>query len=130
MAYLKMNKILVSLTALVILFTLLSCNKSKHYQFSIADDISGEQLAARVSVTDRYGQTVHIDGIHTDVEYLGKKWCYTDGLFSVTSEGKDIGLEVRRGPETLPVKISHRLRALPQTPSSFTGGLTCSKRDT
>jgi hypothetical protein len=40
------------------------------------------------------------------VEYLGKKWCYTAGQFSVTAAGKGGTLEVRRGPETIPVKIT------------------------
>ena len=78
----------------------------KAYKYTISDDQTGEQLAARVSVTDQYGQPVHIDGVHTDVEYLGKKWCYTNGQFSVMVPGKGGVLEVRRGPETLPVKIS------------------------
>ncbi|MBK7711852.1 MAG: hypothetical protein IPJ37_13505 [Bacteroidales bacterium] len=96
----------LQLTVVSCFVLLTSCNREKHYQYSIVDDISGEQQSARVAVTDRFGQSVHIDGIHTDVEYLGKIWCYTDGLFSVTSDTKDIGIEVRRGPETLPVKIS------------------------
>jgi hypothetical protein len=94
------------LTALFCLLLTASCNRQINYEYTIIDDISGEQLAARVSVTDRYGQSVHIEGVHTDVEYLGKKWCYTDGHVSVTVAGKGGVLEVRRGPETIPVKIS------------------------
>jgi hypothetical protein len=97
---------IMALTAITLLYAFASCNNSESYKYTIADDLSGEQLSARVSVTDRYGQPVHIEGMHTDVEYLGKKWCYTDGQFSVTVAGKGGILEVRRGPETLPVKIS------------------------
>jgi len=70
------------------------------------DDISGDQLEARISVTDSYGKTIHIDGKPSHVEYLGKHWCYTDGSFTVTSANKGIKLEIQRGPETVPVKIS------------------------
>jgi hypothetical protein len=96
---------ILCLTGLIFLLVNTSCNKSKHYQFTIADDISGEQLAARVSVTDQSGQPLHIDGSHTDVEHLGKQWCYTDGHFSITTSGNGGGIEIRRGPETVPVEI-------------------------
>ena len=97
---------MLSLSGFLLLIWITSCSKSKHYQLSIIDDQSGEQLAAKVSVTDKYGQSIHIDGKHTDVEYLGKNWCYTDGLFSVTTNRDDTGLEIRHGLETLPGKIS------------------------
>ena len=98
---------IMALAAIMLLYAFVSCNNSESYKYTITDDGTEGQLAARVSVTDRYGQTVHIDGVHTDVEYLGKKWCYTVGQFSVTVPGKGGVLEVRRGPETIPVKISH-----------------------
>ncbi len=56
----------------LVLLLLTSCNREKHYQYSIVDDISGEQQAARVAVTDRYGSRLDIDGNPTEVEYLGK----------------------------------------------------------
>ena len=109
MIYKNLNIKMLNLAGLLFLFAITACTRSKHYQFSIADDVSGEQLAARVSVTDQFGQTIHIDGKHTDVEYLGKNWCYTDGLFSVTSDSKVLqALRFAAGPETLPVKISTR----------------------
>jgi hypothetical protein len=92
--------------ALILLCTFASCNNSESYKYTLADDQTGDQLAAKVSVTDCYGRSLHIDGVHTDVQYLGKIWCYTEGPFSVTKAGKGGFLEVRRGPETLPVKIS------------------------
>jgi len=101
----KMNCRILQLTALTILLLIVSCNKSRHYELSIVDGQTAEPLAARVSVTDQYGQCVHIDSLHTDVEYLGKKWCYADRSFSVTTIEKGLNLEIRRGPETLPVKL-------------------------
>jgi hypothetical protein len=96
----------LSTRAIILLFVLASCSKSHQYQFTIVDDQSGQQLAASVSVTDIYGKPIHIDGNPTHVEYLGKEWCYNDGTFSVTSPLTDFTIEVRRGPETLPVKTS------------------------
>ena len=106
MASEEKKTIIMALAALMLLLAFVSCNNSEYYKYTITDDLTGGLLAARVSVTDRYGQSLHIDGVHTDVEYLGKKWCYTDGQFSVTVPCKGGVLEVRRGPETIPVKIS------------------------
>ena len=114
MKNIKLSGVSAILISLIILIGSASCNRSKHSRFSIADDISGEQLASRVSVTDLYGQPVHIDGIHTDVEYLGKIWCYADGQFSITPEANNVNLEIRRGPETLPVKLSGEIGSLPK----------------
>ena len=101
-AYLRKT---ISLSGFVILILLCSCGRSGIYSFTITDDISGEQLAARVAVTDQYGRPVDIDGNPAHVGYLGKSWCYTEGQFTVTlPEGKGT-LEVRRGPETIPVKL-------------------------
>ena len=86
----KMKSKILQLTALTILLLIASCSKSKHYELSIVDGQTAEPLAARISVTDLYGQCVHIDGTHSDVEYLGKKWCYADGLFSVTTTEKGL----------------------------------------
>lgn len=97
--------LILELIVLITFLTTFSCSKSKQYELSIIDDVSGEQLAARVSVTDQFGQTIHVDGKHTDVEYLGKKWCYTDGQFTLVTQGI-ANLEIRRGDETLPMKIS------------------------
>ena len=102
----RRNKQKLDLIAVILVLVMASCSKSSQYQFTIVDDRSGDQLAARVSVADQFGQSVHIDGIHTDVKYMGKLWCYTNGMFSVTTTGKGFNLEIRRGPETLPVKIS------------------------
>jgi hypothetical protein len=82
-----------------------SCSHTQEYRFEITDDKSGERVAAKVSVTDQYGKAVLIDGYTDRVLYLGKEWCYTDGSFSFTLKGDSGSLEIRRGPETLPVKI-------------------------
>lgn len=102
----KRKFIIMDLAFTLLLYAFVSCSHSGSYKYLVTDDITGEQLASRVSVTDRYGQPVHIDGLHTDVEYLGKRWCYTDGEFSVSVAGKGGTLEVRRGPETIPVRMS------------------------
>ena len=99
------NKKKLYWTGLGILLLITSCSQSNHYKFTITDELSGVQLAARVSVTDLHGKTIHIDGNPAHVEYLGKHWCYTDGLFAVTVSGKGGTLEVQHGPETIPVKI-------------------------
>jgi hypothetical protein len=85
---------------------ILSCSNSRQYQITIVDDLSGEQIAARVSITDRCGEIIHIDHNPTHVEYLGKHWCYTDGSFSFTSPGNEVTMEVQHGMETLPLIIT------------------------
>ena len=106
MASKKRKHILPAMTVMLLMFTFNSCNKSEHYSFTIIDDVSGEQLASRVSVSDQYGRSLDIDGNPTNVEYLGKHWCYTDGEFSITVPGKGGTIEVQHGPETLPVRLS------------------------
>lgn len=85
---------------------IISCNNSSQYQITIVDYLTGDQLAARVSITDPCGKPIHIDGNSTHVEYLGKHWCYTEGSFSFTSPVPGATMEIQRGPETLPVKFS------------------------
>jgi len=99
-------KILALLMTIIIIFVVTSCNNSNQYQITIVDDLTGKQLAARVSVSDTCGKPIHIDGKRTHVEYLGKHWCYAEGLFSFSTPAKGVTLEIQRGPETLPVKIS------------------------
>ena len=94
------------LLALSLILIITSCSNSKQYQFTIVDDKTGEQQAARVSVINTCGRSIHINGISTHVEYLGKHWCYTDGSFSVTVPKEGAVIEIQHGPETLPVKIS------------------------
>lgn len=67
------------------------------------DDATGQPLAARVAVTDSAGRFVETAGAHAHVEYLGKRWCYVDGLFSVEVPKGGLSLEIRRGFETLPL---------------------------
>lgn len=102
----KRIKEMMDLMVIVIFFLIASCTSSNHYQITIIDDLTGEQLAARVSVTDSCGKSINVDGTPTHVEYLGKRWCYTDGSFTFGSPDRELTLEVQRGPETLPVKIS------------------------
>ncbi len=69
----------------------------------IVDDASGQPLAARVAVTNADGKFVEIHGRHEHVEYLGKRWCYVDGAFTLTVPSGGVWLEIRRGFETLPL---------------------------
>src|SRR5450759_4741265 len=96
----------LDLLFLILIFAIVSCTNSRQYQITIVDDKSGEQIAARVSITDPCGKTIHIDGNPTHVEYLGKHWCYTNGSFTFSSAAKGVTLEVQHGgDQTLPVKI-------------------------
>lgn len=83
----------------------ISCNKSYHYEYVTTDSRSAEQVAARVSVEDKYGRPVMIDGKSDCVDYLARKWCYTDGKFSVTLHEKGGVIRIQRGPETLPATV-------------------------
>lgn len=72
----------------------------------VVDGSSGAPLAARVAVTDSLGRFVEIDAAHAHVEYLGKRWCYVDGSFSLTVPPDGASLEIRRGLETLPLSAT------------------------
>ena len=96
----------MSLMIIFLIWLLSSCSDSRQYQITLIDDQSGEQLAARVNVTDACGKTIDIDGTPSKVQYKGKQWCYTDGSFTITTQKKGSILEIHRGFETLPLKIS------------------------
>jgi len=74
----------------------------------VVDDATGAPLAARVAVTNSDGKFVEIEGQHDHVQYLGKRWCYVDGSFTVAAPTSGTEIEIRRGLETLPLsaKIS------------------------
>jgi hypothetical protein len=96
----------LNLYGTILFFILAVCCKSHDYQFTLVDDMSGEKLAARVSVTDSCGKVIQINGNPSHVQYLDRNWYYLDGSFSFRSKAKDITIEVQRGPETLPVKFT------------------------
>jgi len=98
--------LIIEVVAVSLLTISTSCTNSKQYQFRIVDDATGEQLAARVSVRDQCGKPIAIDGNPSQVEYLGKNWCYTDGFFTVEFPGKDVTMEFMHGPEYVPLTIS------------------------
>ena len=72
----------------------------------VVDDASGEPLAARVAVTNPDGRFVEIEGRHEHVLYLGKRWCYVDGSFTLTIAEGEVQLEIRRGFETRPLSAT------------------------
>ena len=106
MITISLNKKWFHLIVILSILLISSCNNSNQYQITIVDDLTGEQMAARVSVSDTFGNSIHMDDKRSHVEYLGKHWYYVEGSFSFTSTGQDVKLEIMRGPETLPVKIS------------------------
>jgi hypothetical protein len=69
----------------------------------VVDDATGTPLAARVAVTNPDGKLVEIEGKHAHVLYLGKRWCYVDGSFTLAVPASGVTLEIRRGLETLPL---------------------------
>jgi hypothetical protein len=69
----------------------------------VVDDATGAPLAARVAVTNPDGRFVEIDGKHAHVQYLGKRWCYVDGSFTLALPASGVTLEIRRGLETWPL---------------------------
>jgi hypothetical protein len=70
----------------------------------IVDDNTGQPVAAMLLVTVISGKAVEIEGKHAHVEYLAKRRCYVDGAFSLSSRADRLGIEIRRGLETLPLK--------------------------
>src|SRR5512136_2775328 len=71
---------------------------------TIVDDQTGTPLAARVHATDGCGRLIEVAGSHSHVEYLGKRWCYVDGSFSLPLPDGGVELELWRGLETRPLK--------------------------
>jgi hypothetical protein len=71
-------------------------------QARIADDATGKPLAARVAATDSDGKFLEIEGQHEHVLYLGKRWCYVDGSFTLALPTAGASIEIRRGFETRP----------------------------
>jgi hypothetical protein len=71
----------------------------------IVDDTTGQPVAATLLITDSSGKIVEIEGEHAHVEYLAKRRCYVDGAFSLSSRADRLGIEIRRGLETLPLKV-------------------------
>lgn len=86
------------------LYALQDSSSRDRLRGEIVDSETGERLAAAVSVIDRRGQFVDIEGQHSHVDYLSRRWCYVDGEFTLVSDDVELNLEVRRGPETIPLK--------------------------
>ena len=71
----------------------------------VVDDATGEPLAARVAATNPEGKFLEIEGRHEHVQYLGKRWCYVDGSFTLALPEAGALLEIRRGLETRPLSV-------------------------
>src|SRR5262245_29343123 len=96
----------VALGASTVLLLLLSyrITASDRLEAQILDDKTGQPIAATVVITDGDGKVVEVEGKHPHVGYLGKRRCYVDGAFSLTSRPGRLTVELRRGLETLPLR--------------------------
>ncbi len=83
--------------------SLVALDRTFRLQGEIVDDQSGKPLEARICVQNSHGETLEIEGAHSHVEYLGKRWCYVDGRFSIGTPLGGLKVEIRRGFETLPL---------------------------
>src|SRR5262245_60121572 len=70
----------------------------------ILDDKTGQPVAATLLLTDGDGKPLEVDGRHAHVQYLGKRRCYVDGVFTLNTRPNRVSVELRRGLETLPLK--------------------------
>lgn len=69
----------------------------------IVDNATGVPLAARVAITDANGRFLEIEGKHEHVQQLNKRWCYVDGVFTMSLPSSGVTVEIRRGLETRPL---------------------------
>ena len=51
----------------------------------IVDDRTGLPVAATLALTDGDGKRLEVEGDHSHVDYLGKRRCYTDGSFALST---------------------------------------------
>jgi hypothetical protein len=70
----------------------------------ILDDKTGLPVAATLLLSDGDGKPLEVDGSHPHVQYLGKRRCYVDGVFTLNTRPSRLVLELRRGLETFPLK--------------------------
>ena len=78
----------------------------------IVDDASGQPLAARVAATHPDGKPLEVDGRHEHVQYLGKRWCYVDGSFTLAVPACGSGDRDPEGSRDAAAVGDHRCRAL------------------
>jgi hypothetical protein len=76
------------------------------FEGHIVDDATSKPAFARVAVTDINGKFLEIDGQHSHVQYLDKRWCYVDGSFRLQIPDSGAFLEIRRGLETRPESLT------------------------
>ncbi|MEW5977083.1 MAG: CehA/McbA family metallohydrolase [Acidobacteriota bacterium] len=91
-------------TILSLLLLLYRVAAFDRFEVRVVDDKTGQPLAATVSLTDGEGKPLEVEGEHPHVEYLGKRRCYVDGVFSMSSRPEKLVVELRRGLETLPLR--------------------------
>jgi hypothetical protein len=81
-------------------------NATSRLEARIVDDLTGQPLAARVAITNAEGKFIEIEGEHSHVLYLEKRWCYVDGTFALGIPDSGAGIEIRRGLETRPLSAT------------------------
>jgi hypothetical protein len=97
-----LRAILISLFSCAVVHTMYGAGE-KTFEGRILSAESGLPMAATVSVWGSNGMDIHLDGEHEFVYYLGKKRCYVDGSFRVTTMQDSLFIEIRCGLETYPV---------------------------
>ncbi len=100
-----MNRTIVLLSVLLCCSSQFVCAQ-RTLRGRIVDANSGQPLMATVSVKNSDGNDIPIEGHHDLVDYLGKKRWYVEGEFTVITFEDKLDIEIRRGPETLPLIVT------------------------
>jgi len=80
-----------------------SSGAAARLEASVVEDQTGKPLAARVHAVDHCGRSVEVAGSHSHADYLGKRWCYVDGSFTLALPDGGLQVEIMRGLETRPL---------------------------
>ena len=75
----------------------------KTFNASIVSAETNLPLAATVSITNGHHESLKPDKSVEHVFYMGKKYWYVDGKFSITTGEDSLVIEIRHGLETLPI---------------------------
>ncbi|HEX2524137.1 MAG TPA: hypothetical protein VHP35_18665, partial [Terriglobia bacterium] len=92
---------------------------SDRFEAQIVDDKTGRPIAATAVITDGEGKVIEVEGKHPHVGYLGKRRCYVDGAFSLSSRSTRLTVDLRRGLETLPLRAEVDLAQKRSEPLTF-----------
>jgi hypothetical protein len=115
-AYLR--TMMLAAFAVLLLFSYWSLAQGR-LEGRIVDDKTGLPVAATLALADGEGKRLEIDGNHSHVEYLGKRRCYADGSFALSTRPDRLVIELRRGLETLPLRTELDLTQRVSEPLTF-----------